>query len=141
MTREDMIALAERAIAAFNDPGSRDDYFETLYDDDIVLHGYTPAPLTPKAAVKQFYAQIFEGFPDARVDVEQALVDGDRLTLGFRFKGTHEGSFMGVPASRRPVDVAGMTILRFDGGRCVERWAMADFLSVLIQVGAIPPPA
>jgi predicted ester cyclase len=141
MTREEKIALGEKAIAAFNDPANRDDYFDTLYDDDVVLHGYTPEPLTPKTVVKQFYSQIFEGFPDARVDVEHALVDGDYLTLGFRFMGTHDGAFMGVPATGRPVDVPGITILRFSGERCVERWAVADFLSVLIQVGAIPPPA
>ncbi len=141
MTREEMIATAEKAIAAFNDPARRDDYFEMLYHDDVVLHGYTPEPLTPKATVKEFYRAIFEGFSDARVTVEQALVDGDRLTLGFRFLGTHDGAFMGVPPTGLPVDVPGITILRFAGERCAERWSVADFLSLLIQVGAIPPPA
>jgi predicted ester cyclase len=141
MTREHMIATAEKAIAAFNDPARRDEYFDTLYDDDLVLHGYTPEPLTPKETVKDFYGAIFEGFPDAHVMVEQALVDGDRLTLGFRFAGTHDGTFMGVPATGRHVDVPGITILRFAGERCVERWSVADFLGLMIQMGAIPVPA
>ena len=141
MTPAEMKALAEKAIAAFGDPARRDDYFELLYHDDVVLHGYAPEPLTPKSTVKAFYAQIFEGFPDAHVVVEQSLAEGDRLALGFRFAGTHDGTFMGVPATGRPVDVPGMTILRFEGGRCVERWAVADFLSVLVQIGALPPPA
>ena len=141
MTREDMIATAEKAIAAFNDPARRDDYFETLYEDDVVLHGYTPEPLTTKAVVKEFYEAIYEGFPDARVTIEQALVDGDHLMLAFRFSATHDGPFMGVPATGRPVDVPGITILRFAGERCVERWSVADFLGVLTQVGAIPAPA
>lgn len=29
------------AIECFNDPARRDHYFETLYDDDVVLYGYT----------------------------------------------------------------------------------------------------
>ena len=140
MNPEEMKAVAVKAIEAFNDPARRDDYFETLYDDDVVLHGYTPEPLTPKAVVKEFYAAIFAGFPDARVKVEQLLVDGDRLTIGFRFAGTHDGTFMGVPASGQAVDVPGITILRFAGGRCAERWSVADFLSLLVQVGAVPAP-
>jgi predicted ester cyclase len=140
VTREQMTMAAETAIAAFNDPSRRDDYFETLYDDDIVVHGYAPVPLTPKSTVKGFYAQIFEAFPDARVTIEQLLVDGDYLTIGFRFAGTHRGTFLGVPATGLPIDIPGMTILRFSGSRVVERWAVADFLSVLVQVGALPAP-
>jgi predicted ester cyclase len=141
MNREQMTATAEKAIAAFNDPARRDEYFEILYEDGVTLHGYTPEPLASKPVIKEFYARIFEGFPDARVTVEHALVDGDYLTLGFRFAGTHDGSFMGVSPTGRPVDVPGITILRFSGSRCVERWSVADFLSLLIQVGAMPAPA
>ncbi len=141
MTPERMQAVAREAIAAFNEPARRGEYFETLYDEDVVVHGYTPAPLTPRSTVEAFYGQIFEAFPDARVTIEQSLVDGDHLTLGFRFAGTHDGTFLGVPATGRPIDIAGMTILRFDGERVAERWAVADFLSVLVQVGALPAPA
>jgi hypothetical protein len=35
----------------------------------------------------------------------------------------------------------GITILRFAGGRCVERWSQADFLYLLQQLGAFPAPA
>ena len=56
--------------------------------------------------------------------------------------GTHEGELMGVPASNRPISVEVITILRFDGdGRIAERWNVADFLSMLQQIGAIPAPA
>ncbi len=30
-----------------------------------------------------------------------------------------------------------MTILRFDGSHVVERWSVADMLSVLVQLGAV----
>jgi hypothetical protein len=32
----------------------------------------------------------------------------------------------------------GITILRFDAGRCVERWSQADFLGLLGQLGVLP---
>jgi hypothetical protein len=140
MTPEEIRDAADRAIAAFNDPERREEYFEILYDDVVVLHGYTPEPLTPKAAVKGFYAAILEAFPDARVTTEELVVDGDMLAWRFRFAGTHRGTFGGVPATGKPFDIPGMTMLRFGESRCVERWFVADFLTLLMQIGAVPPP-
>ncbi len=141
MTPDAIRQTARDAIAAFNDPARRDEYFATLYDDDVVLHGYTPAPLAGRPAVRAFYDAIFAAFPDCRVDTRDLFVEGDHLTWRFGFSGTHEGDFMGVPASGRPFDIDGITILRFGDRRCVERWSVADFLTLMMQIGALPAPA
>ena len=65
----------------------------------------------------------------------------DDLAWRFRFAGTHLGEFQGIPASGRPFDIPGITVLRFGERRCVERWSAADFLTMMIQIGAIPAPA
>ena len=54
MTPDEIKRTGLAAIECFNDPARRGEYFETLYEDDVVLHRYTPEPLTPKAAVKAF---------------------------------------------------------------------------------------
>jgi predicted ester cyclase len=132
--------VADRSIAAFNAGGDRDGYFTALYEDDVVLHGYTPAPLEGIGAVRGFYDAIFAAFPDCRVATEQLLVDGDHLAWRFRFAGTHTGPFMSIPPSGLPFDVPGITILRFGDARCAERWSVADFLTLMMQIGAVPPP-
>jgi hypothetical protein len=33
-----------------------------------------------------------------------------------------------------------MTMLRFAGERVVERWSTADFLGLVMQIGAFPAP-
>lgn len=131
----------DRAIDALNDPGRRDEYFEILYDDDVVLHGYSPEPMVGKPAVRAFYQALFHAFPDCRATPEQYLVEGDSLTMRFRFAGTHLGEFQGIPANGRAFDIGGITILRFGEARCVERWSVADFLTMMIQIGAVPAPA
>jgi predicted ester cyclase len=140
MDAQQMKETGLKAIEFFNDPTRRAEYFETLYDDDVVLHGYTPTPLTPKSAVVEFYRQIFVAFPDAHVHTDALLTDGDHLIWRFRFAGTHQGDFLGVPATGKPFEVPGMTILRFGASRCVERWSVTDFLGILAQVGALPTP-
>ncbi len=128
------------AIECFNDPQRRARYFEILYDDDVVLHGYTPEPLEGKPAARAFYDQIFAAFPDAHVTTDAMHVDGDHLTWRYRFAGTHVGDFLGVPGTGRTFEIPGITVLRFGATRCVERWSVADFLGLLAQVGAVAVP-
>ena len=130
------IAVLERALNHFADPATREHYFD-LYDPAVVLHGY--AGVEPGLAnVKQFYAGIWTAFPDARVNAEEVFTAGDRVVCRFVMTGTHQGPFNGIPATGKPIALAGITILRFVGGKCVERWSQADFLSVLGQIGALP---
>jgi len=59
-----------------------------------------------------------------------------------RLTGTHDGELMGAPASGRPVDFELVNIVRFDDeGKVTERATVADFLSLLQQIGAIPVAA
>jgi predicted ester cyclase len=54
--------------------------------------------------------------------------------------GTHQGDFMGVPATGHEIVLPGITILRFGGDRVIERWSQADMLGLLVQLGAVPAP-
>jgi hypothetical protein len=42
---------------------------------------------------------------------------------------------MGVPATGRDIALPGITILRFEGDRTVERFSQADMLGLLVQIG------
>jgi predicted ester cyclase len=90
--------------------------------------------------VKGFYKAFFDAFPDCHVDTEAMYVEGDVLTWRFRFSGAQTGIFRGIQPSGRSFSIPGITILRFGAHRCVERWSVADFLGMMIQIGAIPPP-
>jgi predicted ester cyclase len=66
----------------------------------------------------------------------------DRAAARLTRTGTHEGELMGVPASHQPISFAIITIVRFDDdGLIAERWNVADFLTMLQQIGAIRAPA
>lgn len=138
MTVDEMTQRLEQAIAAWN-AGDLDGYL-TLYDDGVTLHGYAPEPMD-KVAVRGFYEQIFAGLPGSQIELLDTFGSGDRIVTRFVQRGRHGGELLGVPATGRDVEVNGITILRFRDGRVVERWAVADMLGVLVQVGAVPPPS
>jgi steroid delta-isomerase-like uncharacterized protein len=130
--------LLERCIARFNDPAQRMGYLD-LYAVDAVVHGYGPEGLHGLPAVAGFYSGIWEAFPDVAVHIDEVIEDGDRMAARFRMTGTHTGPFMGLPPSGRPFTVHGQTFLRFAEGRVAERWAVADFLGLMAQIGPDAP--
>ena len=125
----------KRAIDAFNNAADRTGYFG-LYDQNVILHGF-PAGLPPGiAGLKAFYGGLWTAFPDGRLELSNVVTQGDRVAMMYTFTATHQGEFMGVPATGKRVEVTGMTILRFVGDKCVERWNVADMLSLMQQLSA-----
>jgi len=126
------------ALASWN-AGDLNGYLN-LYDDRIRLHGYSPEPMG-KDEVRRFYGAIFAAFGRPPLEFHEVLWQGDTATIRFTMGGTHVGEFMGVPATGTRIALPGITILRFAGGRVVERWSQADMLGLLVQLGAVPAPA
>jgi predicted ester cyclase len=135
--------LVERARQRWN-AGDLPGYLE-LYAEDLQFHGLEPDPMD-KAAVAAFYGQFWSamaapGRPNPHLEFHQQLTDGDMFACRFVAAGEHRGDFMGVPATGRPCHVGGVTIMRFRGDQVVERWTTADFLGLMVQLGAIPASA
>ena len=63
--------------------------------------------------------------------------------MGFStWTGTHEGAFMGIPATGRTVTVEAWTIDRYRDGIFVESPIIMDVAGLLGQLGVLPgPPA
>jgi predicted ester cyclase len=137
VTTSENRAAFDRAIERWN-AGDLDGYLE-LYDDGILLHGYSPQPMT-KPEVAAMYRGMHQALEGIRIDVDDVVESGDRLCARARMSGVHRGELFGVPGTGTPIEQGVITILRFDNGRCVERWSVADVLGVLVQIGAVPPP-
>lgn len=76
-------------------------------------------------------------FPDLRTEIEDLVVDGDRLAVRWRSTGRHTDTFMGVPATGRPVEVSGATFARFDGDTVTEESVTFDSRQLLEALGII----
>jgi steroid delta-isomerase-like uncharacterized protein len=120
------------------------DGFGDLVADDFVEHEEMPGLERSKEGVKQLFRMYRAGFPDLRMEAEDILVSGDKVVARVRGTGTHEGEFMGMPATGKSVDVQLIDIIRFgDDGLAHEHWGVFDALKMMQQLGAIPegPPA
>ena len=139
MSAEENRAALLRAAERFGDPQMRHRYFD-LYSPRIVLHGY--AGVEPGIeSVRRFYEGFWGAFPDATLTIHETVAEGDLVACRFGVAATHLGDFQGIPPTHRRVSLPGITLLRFEDGRCVERWSQADFLGLLQQLGVMPAPA
>ena len=79
-------------------------------------------------------------FPDMHWTVQEQIAEGDKVLSRFEWKGTHRGTFFGVPATDRSVTVWGMVIDRFEAGKIKDTRIIMDTLGLMMQLGAIPAP-
>lgn len=142
MSDIDYKQLAKEWFADINEHNL--DVFDNYLTPNFVEHEIVPGiegngPEVPK----QFFAMFLNGFPDMRMDLEDIVVDGDRICWRYRITGTHDGEFMGIPATGRKIDVQGFDMLRMEGTRAAEHWGVTDQLTMMQQLGLVPedPPA
>ena len=118
------------------------DGFSRLLADDFVEHEELGGLPPTKDGVKEFFAVFMAAFPDLRFDAEDILASGDKAVGRVKVTGTHEGEFLGVPATGKAIDVQVIDILRFgDDGLAHEHWGVFDALTMLQQLGAVPQTA
>lgn len=111
--------------------------------DDFIEHEETPGLAPTKDGVKAFFRMYIGAFPDMRMEAEDVLTSGDKVVARARATGTHQGEFMGMPATGKRIDVQLIDILRFGGdGLAHEHWGVFDALTMMQQLGVVPegPP-
>jgi len=85
----------------------------------------------------EFNEDLFSGFPELAVEIREIVADGDTVIVRGRLKGTHDGPFLGIPASGANVDVPDVTIFRLKEGKIAESRYFTDLLAVMTTIGAV----
>jgi steroid delta-isomerase-like uncharacterized protein len=81
------------------------------------------------------------GFPDIVFSIQEQIAEHDKVASRFEWTGTHNGEFLGIPATGRPVRVWGIVIDRLQDGRIKDTRIIMDTLGLMAQLGVFPPPA
>lgn len=115
------------------------DGFGELLADDLVEHEETPGLAPTKDGVLEFFRMYTAAFPDLRMEPEDVLPSGDKVVARLSVTGTHEGEFLGIPATGRGIDVQVIDIVRFgDDGLAHEHWGVFDVMTMMQQLGVVP---
>lgn len=90
--------------------------------------------------LKQLIALFRSAFPDLHCTVEDEISTGDKVAAHWTLRGTHTGLFLSNPPTNRSIAVQGMIFARTENGQIAESWALLDQMSILQQLGIVPPP-
>ena len=135
MSEENKAAM-RRAYNAM-EKGDLDSLADLLADDFVEHELFTDQPPT-KEGTLQFFKVMRAAFPDLSIDVDDMIAEGDRVFIRAKMTGTHEGEFMGVPASGNKITVPMADFLRFRDGKVVEHWGVTDSGVMMQQLGGVP---
>ena len=113
--------------------------FESFIDTSYINHDM-PAPEPGPEGLRAVMGSFFAAFPDMRIVVEQSVGEGDIVCTRGYFSGTHDGEFMGIPATGKEVNVKYMDMWRIDEGKAVENWVRLDMLGLMQQLGVVGAP-
>jgi predicted ester cyclase len=140
MSVDDSKTLAKRVREGFISTGDARVADEVLAED-FVYHGPAIMPeVRGRAAFKESIAGFRMAMPNMKETIEEQFVDGDRVISRFRTSGTHTGSMGDAPPTGNTVESWGLDIIRLEGGKVAEMWAMIDTLNFAIQTGIVAAP-
>ena len=111
---------------------------DELCSPDLVEHQFglagtgTDAIAHVKAAIRDVHAAV----PDMNFTIEDSVVDGDRVWVRVRGRGTNTGAFFGPPSGEQ-VDFLVFDQARVVDGRIVEHWGVPDRFALLAQTGVL----
>jgi predicted ester cyclase len=111
--------------------------------DDYLDHNPPPIPgLSPGiTGVRQAFPVALTGFGEFHHEIAASIAEGDKVASRVTGFGKHTGVFLGIPATGKQVRMTGISIHRVKDGKLAEHWSQIDAMSLLQQMGAIPPPA
>ncbi|MDE3197086.1 MAG: ester cyclase [Acidobacteriota bacterium] len=114
--------------------------------DDIVVEDFVeldplPGQAQGREGLKEAIGQMRSAFPDLHWIVDEMVAEDDKVVTRFTWSGTHQGAFVGVPATGRQITVKGVVIDRLVNGRMAESRILMDTMGMMLQLGVLPVPA
>jgi steroid delta-isomerase-like uncharacterized protein len=128
----------ERFTALFNQPdlSIADQIFAPSFKSHV-----PGAPEVDREGWKAYAQNFLNGFPDLYMDVHETVATADRVVLRVTYRGTHTGTFLGVPPSGKPFEMPAIGFFQMQDSLGLENWGSFDVMGLMQQIGAVPTPS
>ena len=106
---------------------------DLLVTAGVVLHAGRSA-VHGRDNLTTIIADFLIGFPDVQHNIEDLVIEGDRVATRWRGLGHHRGIYAGIAPTGREIDYSGITIFRIADGRIDEAWVNAEMPELLASL-------
>ena len=115
------------------------DTFDELTIADLIIHGDDLFPFgRDRESIKNLITAFHKAFPDAKFTVEQIFAEQNKVVSYVTVSGTHRGERLGAAPTGEEITWTVSSVTRFNEGKIVELWGIADELSLMQQLGLAP---
>jgi steroid delta-isomerase-like uncharacterized protein len=125
--------LVRVGFRAFN-AGDADECLALAAPDLVINLAELPEPRHGRDAWRQGFDMMRRAFPDLQAHIEDIVAAEDKVAVRVRFRGTHSGEFLGIPATGRAVEYVSHEFYRIAGGLVAEEWICSDTATLLRQL-------
>lgn len=115
-------------------------FLREVMADNFVEHEEMPGIEPTKEGVLQYFETMRSAFSNFAMVIDDLAAEGDKVFVRARMTGTHQGEFMGIPATGKQIDVPTADFLRIENGKAVEHWGVTDTGAMLMQLGVAEMP-
>jgi steroid delta-isomerase-like uncharacterized protein len=133
MDGETNIALVREGFEALS-AGDLDACLELASPDLIINLAELPEPLHGRDIWLEGAAMFRRAFPDLSAEIEDIFGSLDRVAVRLRMRGTHEGDYLGIPATGRHVSYVSHEFYRIENGVIAEEWICSDTAGLIRQI-------
>lgn len=117
-------------------PGDVSALYEFISPDCVEVHDNTRYPIGLKGA-KAHIIGGRETYADLHLTIERQIAEGDWVVTQVIARGIHQGSWMGIKPTGKPVEFTCVNVDKVVGGHVVEHGGAANMLGPLLKIGAI----
>ena len=125
--------LVRAGFQAFN-AGDTDGCLALAAPDLISNLAELPDPQHGRDAWRQGFEMMRRAFPDLQAHIEDIIAAQDKVAVRLRFRGTHRGEFLGIPATGRTIEYVSHEFYRIADGLIAEEWICSDTATLLRQL-------
>ncbi len=126
--------IVTRFVEAWN-TGDFEAFKEVLAPDyAYYLPSRSTKPMSLEETIEMF-KMLQKAFPDISWSLEELIATEDKVIIRVIERGTHEGEFMGIPATGNKYETSEISISRIENGKIVECWEELDLLGLMQQLG------
>jgi predicted ester cyclase len=102
--------------------------------DQFVNHEAPPGMPSGPESVCYIMHLLARAFSDQKWTIEEVVAEGDVVAIRSIHSGRHTGDYFGLPATGRAFSYRQMHMVRFDGSKSCEHWAVRDDAGLMRQL-------
>lgn len=131
-------ALVSRYFQDIMSEGKLEVVEEILTPDFAFIIPTQPAPIAGYDAFRGFVQYLRNAFPDIRFTALRQMAEGNKVAARWSIEGTHQGEFLGAPATGNHIKDYGIDIFTIRQGKIASVHVNENDFGLMQQLGVIP---